>query len=484
MLRKIDLITELYKRTIKDMTTDNVSWRAFLRSMSYQYKYPFSDQVLIYAQRPLATACATFDDWHRLFDRRIKAGATGIALIKDKQGRNTLEYVFDRADTHNRAGEDQQLWAVKPEYEDTVINALETRCGDLNQKGDLQDATMCACMNLCDDNIQDYVRELYACVEGSLLDELDDYTLKLRLLFTVQASVAYAVYARLGYDADRIVGGDSFLWVHEFNTPATVNVLGTATSDITELCLRVVEKAVRQAEKEKNGRTFDTHIKDGYNNLENKTDGGKEYETDLQDRERDTLSQSDTSRTEGATARQVRDEETGLSDEASESDIYNALDGVQADGASVRDRTDGEYNDGTAYIRDGTEPWGDRGAESQGSDGLDTSDEQHSHFSGGNGTEPTDIRITDDTLPPPDSDIMLIAIRHGDYLHKSKEDIVSFLLSENNEDKKTEYIKGVYNMGLFGEFLIPNTNEYMGYHVMKDGLLIYKGNFLTHTHEA
>ena len=317
-----------------------------------------------------------------------------------------------------------------------------------------------------------------------VLDELDDYSLRNRLLITVQAGVAYATFARLGYDADKIVGGDSFLWVHEFNTPATVNVLGTATSDITELCLRVVERAVRQAEKEEKNRTFDTQDKAVYNVVENKIDGGKEYETDLQDGERDTLSQSDTSRTEGAAAGQIRDEETGVFDEASESDLYDTSDGVQADGASVRDRADGEHDDGATYVRDGTESWGDGGVESQGSDGVGTSDEQHTKLSGGNGTDTTDIRITDDSLPPPDGDIMLIAIRHGDYLQKSKEDIVSFLFSEKSEDKKTEYIKSAYNMGLFGEFTIPDTNKYMGYHVMEEGLLIYKGNFLAHTHEA
>ena len=157
MPRKIDFITALYKETVKNLTKDTASWRAFLHSAAYQYKYPFADQVLIHAQRPFATACTELEVWNVHFGRWVNRGAKGIALIREKGGRSYLEHVFDVGDTHHLDNVPFELWQVKKGYETEIAEALENRFGDVGSKADFANAVATACANLVQENIQDYV---------------------------------------------------------------------------------------------------------------------------------------------------------------------------------------------------------------------------------------------------------------------------------------------------------------------------------------
>lgn len=210
-MQKKEYITELYRETLERITVNAEAWRAFLRSAAYQYKYPFSDQILIYAQKPSATACASLELWNKRFGRWINRSATGIALLREKNGRCSLDHVFDVSDTHHRENEPFAVWSIRPEYEADVIELLQNRFIDDGKPRDkVSDAVLAAAENLGTDNITDYLQELSYGKEGSLLEELDDDNIRARLLITVQASVAYAVLTRLGYDADRLVDKDSF----------------------------------------------------------------------------------------------------------------------------------------------------------------------------------------------------------------------------------------------------------------------------------
>ena len=378
MLSKKDFITELYKKTIKDVTSDSVAWRAFLHSASYQYKYPFEDQVLIYAQRPFATACADFDTWHKEpLNRRINRGAKGIALMRERGGRVYLEHVFDAKDTNSPDNAPFEIWNVKPGYESEIIEALGNRFGYLNQKDNLTDAVIGACINLGQDNIQDYVQEMFYSVEGSFLDELDDDNLRYRLLLTVQASVSYMVLTRLGLDAETSVGAEAFEWVHEFNTPATVNILGAATADISEICLREIERTVRSLDKE--NRTFDRTADVGYNEGgKNETEKGGNDNVELHDREgRDAVPDLDSPRAEEPPHRQVRTDEVGVLEETPPRNVHDTSDRSEVDGASARDGRNGESADFGDYEPTGDEPWGDGADESREPDDLGADDEQH-----------------------------------------------------------------------------------------------------------
>jgi len=491
MPRKIDLITELYKRTIKDITSDSVAWRAFLRSAAYQYKYPFVDQVLIFAQKPHATACAETQLWNNHFGRWVNRGATGIALIDGRGAKNYLTYVFDVSDTHHRDNKPFDIWSIKPEYEGDIIEALQNRfIDDDKQRDKISEAVIAAAINLGSDNITDYLQELSYEKEGSFLEELDEDNLRVRFLVTVQASVAYTVLTRLGFNAEPFIGDESFEWVHEFNTPATVNILGTATSDISEVCLREIEKTVKSVERsiQRENRTFDGQSKTEYNDggkaeIEN-GNGGIINDIDLQDTERGTDPELGAARADEPPHREVRSDETRVYEGTPEGNLYDDTDRGQAEQLSSRDRRDGEGTDLGEYIPDGTEPWGIGEDESRESDAVGTDDEFDQSFSGGRSVSVPNLRIRDEGLPPISEPESLIQIlRHGDYLRKSKDDIVSFLTSEASESEKAEYVKKAYPPLLFAEFYKQGTEEHLGYRADDEGLLLYKGSFSSRTEE-
>ena len=446
MLTKYDLITELYKRQIKDITSDSVAWRAFLHSAAYQYKYPFADQVLIHAQRPFATACATYDTWHiPSLNRRLHRGTKGIALIREQNGRSRLEYVYDVKDTYSLDETPFELWQVKPEQTNELIEALENRFGEIRNKDRFVNVITSACINIGQDNITDYVQEMMYAKEGSFLEELDEDNVRSRLYYTVAASVTYSVLTRLGFEADEYIGAEAFEWVHEFNTPETVNILGTATADMSALCLREIERTVKALEKEerKANRTFDENKESVYNDGGNKEieNGGKSYGIDLHDeRGRDNVPELDAAEAGESADRQVRTDAVGLYEEASQRNADDDGNRSEIESSSVRDRPSGEQADFGEYEPTGDEPWGNGADESGRSDGLGSDDEQHQELSGGGSVENADIRLNEETeLPIPDIDTIKEALRHGDFLRQSKQNIVSFLRSE----KERRSISGI-----------------------------------------
>ncbi len=486
MPRKTDLISELYKQTLREITKDADAWRDFLRSAAYQYKYPFADQVLIYAQRPYATACAEFELWTERFGRRVKRGSTGIALIKEnpRSGRVYLNYVFDISDTYHREREPFSIWQVKEGYEDDVIAALQNRFGELNDSDDLGNAIISVCDNLAGDHIHDYVSDLVDSAEGSFLEELDEDNLRVRLQSTVEASITFVVLTRLGFDADAIVGEEYFEWVHEFNTPATVGILGNATREIARLCLREIERTVKELDKvTAENRTVDAPLEIEYNEGENKENGGKNNDAHLQDGKWDDVAELEAPRTDESSHREVRSDAARLSEEAPQRDLHDASHGREAQQLSSRTERDGERADFAEYRTNGAEPWGGREDEAAESDDMGSDDEQFEENGGGGDPRYLDLPITGE-LPMPDEETIVIALRHGDFLRKSKESIVSFLRSDATDEQKTECVKSAYGIGLFGEFFRPGTREYIGYHAEPSGLLIYQDRFHKHTHEV
>ena len=484
MPRKIDFITALYKETVKNLTKDTASWRAFLHSAAYQYKYPFADQVLIHAQRPFATACTELEVWNAHFGRWVNRGAKGIALIREKGGRSYLEHVFDVGDTHHLDNVPFELWQVKKGYETEIAEALENRFGDVGSKADFANAVATACANLVQENIQDYVRELYDSAEGSFLDDLDDDNLRYRLMLTTQASVTYAVLTRLGLEEETEVHApaEAFEWIHEFNTPATINILGTATGDMTEICLREIERTAKFLDKE--NRTFDKKEENRYNDGGKTNDvknGGERNDIDLQNSgERVAVSEPIPARTDDddRNARQVRTDEVGVFEEAPQGNVHDTSDRSEVDGTLDRGGQNGESADLGEYIPTGDEPWGIGETESREPDGVGSDDELDQAISRGRSVDVPNSRITDEKLPAiADPDSLIQILRHGDFLHKSKDEIVSFLRSDALSTEKAEYIKSVYSPLTFIEFKKQGTEEHLGYRADADSLLVYEGNF-------
>ena len=259
---KFQLIVELYDQSVQNVTSSYESWTGFLRSACYNYKCPFDEQILIYAQRPDATAVLEMERWNRQFGRWVNCGAKSIAVFGD-DGQNCLKLYFDVSDTHtSQFSRPLPIWTMQPAFEPEVIETLEATFGDLAEKGNLVDAVRSACHNAVADNITDYLQDLRDCREDSLLEELDDLNLEVLYRETLEVSVAYMLLTRLGLRADDYFTPDEFAHVFEFNTTPTINALGIATSDIAEMELREISQTVMQAQRHS---SFAKNENRGYN---------------------------------------------------------------------------------------------------------------------------------------------------------------------------------------------------------------------------
>jgi len=255
---KLQLITELSERTARSLNGSHANWISFLKTAAWSYKYPFQDQLLIYAQRPDATACAPIEVWNGRLGRWVNKGAKGIALIDDSGSRLRLRHVFDVSDTNSRYNRPVPLWEMRDKYAESVTESLENTFGELDDKTNLPAALISAARNAVDDNFSDYLSELMDYREDSVLEDVDDLNLKVVFKDTLKISVACMLLTRCGYPADKYLPLEDFQSVISFNTLNTVSRLGAATSDIAEMLLREIEATVKDMQKaERNqSRTF------------------------------------------------------------------------------------------------------------------------------------------------------------------------------------------------------------------------------------
>lgn len=251
MASKFQFITELYSRTLTKLTGDYESWTGFLRAACYNYKCPFDEQVLIYAQRPNATAVLELEKWNKQFGRWVNTGATGIAVIDEAYGKGRLKHYFDIADTHTTpVSRPVPIWSMESAYTERVIETLEATFGTLAEKDNLPDAILSASRNAAADNMPDYLRDLLDCRRGSMLEELDALNVEVTYRRALECSVAYMMMTRLSLPAAAYILPEDFEGIYSFDTPGTINALGIATSDIAEMGLREISRTVMQARRE------------------------------------------------------------------------------------------------------------------------------------------------------------------------------------------------------------------------------------------
>ena len=395
MPTKFQLITELYDQTVQSVTGSYQSWTGFLRAACYNYKCPFDDQILIYAQRPDATAVLEMERWNRQFGRWVNRGAKSIAVFGD-DGQNCLKLYFDVSDTHaSRFARPLPIWTMHPAFEPEVIETLEATFGNLAEKENLADAVRSACHNAVADNFTDYLQDLRECREDSLLEELDDLNLEVFYRDALEVSVAYMLMTRLGLRADDHITADEFAHVYEFNTPPTINALGIATSDIAEMGLREISRTVMQAQRD---QFFANREKNGYDGHteqhETPHERSEQHGGHLQDAERLSGAEFDDAQRTGGASGQVRGTAESVPEEAPQSALHQPQDQRQADGASGRDRADRAEDGGAGRGADGESRGRDGGAESNRSPALDGPDEQSPAQRGGTGAERSDLRLT------------------------------------------------------------------------------------------
>lgn len=418
MPTKFQLITELYDQTVQSVTGSYQSWTGFLRAACYNYKCPFDDQILIYAQRPDATAVLEMERWNKRFGRWVNRGAKSIAVFGD-DGQNCLKLYFDVSDTHaSRFARPLPIWTMHPAFEPEVIETLEATFGNLSEKENLADAVRSACHNAVADNFTDYLQDLRDCREDSLLEELDDLNLEVFYRDALEVSVAYMLMTRLGLRADEYFSPDEFAHVYEFNTPPTINALGIATSDIAEMGLREISRTVMQAQRD---QFFANRARIGYDDHTEQHETGRErskqYGDHLQDAERLSGAEFDDAQRTGGASGQVRGAAESVSDEAPQGALHQPENQRQADGASLGDRADGAEDGGADHGADGESRGRDGGTESDRSPALDGPDEQSPAQRGGTGAERSDLRLTTEEPTEAGSDELPAFVDHsGDYV--------------------------------------------------------------------
>ena len=260
-------LTELYLETQRSVTAPD-QWRAFLASACRNYRLSFDEQLLVYAQRPDATAVLEIERWNRQFGRWVNRGANGIAVFNgEHNGKPRLKYYFDISDTHEaRFPRPVPLWTVQEEYTPDIIETLENSFGELEHKEDLGEALLSAAKNAVEDNMPDYLSELKTLTEGSFLEELDELNLEVEYRRALQNSIGYMLLVRCGLDPSEYFEDEDFRDVLNFNTPQTLNALGVATGDISQMCLSAISRTVLalQRQPQKENRTFEPQQKIQY----------------------------------------------------------------------------------------------------------------------------------------------------------------------------------------------------------------------------
>ena len=402
MARKYDLISELYNRTCKTVVSNPQNWQAFLASACRNYKLRYDEQLLVYAQRPDATAVLEIEQWNKIFGRWVNRGARGIAVFADEnRTRQRLTHYFDISDTHeSKYSRTVPIWDMRQEYEADVIETLESTFGEIENKSSLAEAIMGAARNAAEDNIPDYLQDLYYATEGSFLEEVDNDIVASIYKNVVANSVAYMMMSRLGVDTDGYFELDDFRDVTNFNTQETLNALGFATSDIAEMGLTEVSKTITALNRQ--NRIIVGQDRNEYNKVENNDERSLDNErTDLHNGGRLQPSEPETSTAAGSDFGQIRSDEEKVSEGTSQSPLLQSPDEGRTDTALGGSGTESQQDGGNNPEPDGTERGSDRTDESRGYDEMGLSDELPSQLGTGNRESGSDIRL-EDIKPLPD----------------------------------------------------------------------------------
>ena len=526
-MRKYDLISALSAETSKEVARNEERWKKYLNTASRLYKYPFKDQLLIYAQRPDATACASIEIWNDKMHCWVNKGAKGIALIDEEGSPYTgLRYVFDISDVHKarRIGRFPQLWEMREEHQEAVLDRLEGIYGDTNKEAGFTDRIREIAARIAQDCYGELASDMEYLKEGSFLEELDELNVAVRIRETLADSIAYMVLKRCGMDDAELAEEIQFPYIHEFNTVETLSHIGDSISDLSKPVLMEIGKAIgaydrayARNEASKNlvekglANTVDTR----YNALKRESEAqdvqpttqtgnagerGNNDESDL--REKRGLSDTDVTdgRAAGGDTDEVRADEEELLTGTQEGNLHRTSAEREAERASSGYSGTGRTEDGTADSADGESGGRDGGTESHQSDEMGGDDEQHQALSGGNRAERADIQpvneeeITENKeLPEPGngentlSGFSLFEIEKGilqfdEFMEHKCPDIAGVMLFEPDKGKQTEYIKNSYRHGEYTEFYVGE--ERAGYRADENGLTVWRGNYLNRTAES
>ena len=491
-------LTELYRETQRKVTAPD-QWRAFLASACRNYRLSFDEQLLVFAQRPDATAVLEIERWNRQFGRWVNRGANGIAVFDgEHNGKPRLKYYFDISDTHEaRFPRPVPLWTVREEYAPDIIETLENSFGELEHKEDLGEALLSAAKNAVEDNMPDYLSELKTLTEGSFLEGLDELNLEVKYRRAVQNSIGYMLLVRCGLDPSDYFEDEDFRDVTNFNTPQTLNALGVATGDISQMCLSAISRTALalQRQPKKENRTFETQPQIQYAVPEQKTtqpERSFEYDRD-HIHEKGRLQPAEPSAAPGGAGSpwEIRIASEAVPQGAPQDHLHEPVDQRETLQPSGGDPADSPAPDGGNRSADGKGPGRDGGTESQQPDEMGADDEQHPERGGGNGAGGADLQLKDepeesaggDELPAllDEKQIMAVIANKDDALKYKKQQIELFFSVHPDEQERAEYLKSAYQ-DRFTEIIADG--QRLGYKPQEDGLLMWEGAYRSRTKES
>ena len=490
MPNRIQTLAALSRETGQRIVSSPEEWQAFLQAAARLYKYPFEEQLLIYAQRPDATACAKIEQWNKSIYRRwVKPGAKGIALIDNTGAYPRLKYVFDAADTRETMYScPLRLWEYRAEYAETVLEELQNHFGEVTAEQDFTAQLRGIIENAVEGNLGDYVSALAAVADGSQFADTDDITMQALLHMAVANSVEYVTLSRMGLPTDHITE-DDWLAISLFDTLETAAQLGAAVSDISEMALRQIERTVKSIEKERGTFANPAPVLD--NELEKEIERSARYGTDLQAGGQLPHPRPDVGRAAEGAAGQVRDAAQEVFEGTQERDLRGA--GAQRNAASAPsgDRPDGADAGGSDHAPDGGGRGRDGSHESSRPNGLGGQDEQHQEPGRGNGTERLDIQLTEERLEKAESkklpaflseSLIFGALKKAFYTKgHAPADIAAFYRQNADYDARSHYMSEAFD-DAYTELLVDGVR--VGYKRQENGLLMWEGSYLSRTSES
>ena len=483
MASKLQIITEMFNREILKVAGSYEDWTSFLRCASNNFKYDFADQVLIYAQRPDATACAEIEVWNKRMNRWVNRGATGIALLDYSGNCQKLRYVFDVSDTNSYYGYEVPRWKVKERYHDEIAQALINSFGEVAE-GELESVIDDTARNMAEENVIDYIAALKESADGSFLEDLDDDNIKVIFSNILAGSIGYMMMTRCGFNADDFYDFEDFKDIFNFNTPSTVISMGVAVSDIAEMGLREIEITVKNIQKneQKRNRTFvkaketeyDEVAKEKTHTERSNENGTDELQTSggLQDSEPDITDRGE------HYSWKVRYDEKEVPGGEQESLLHSADSEGRAYEDSQGNGAAGTENGGTADRTDYEVAESDGITQGEQPDEMGSDDEQHSFYGGGNGPSGTDLQLSGHNF---DARWNGIEYFYHDkqknelirtYLSLHTDEIAAFYESHSDSKERSDFIMSFFNSAPY-EMTLSNGVK-VGFEAYSDAIRLWR----------
>lgn len=476
MANTFEHIRKLYNNTCEDIVRSPTVWQNFLGSACYNFRLPFDEQLLIYAQRPDAKAVLSFNSWNNRFNRMVNRGAKGIAVVDDSTDNPRLKYYFDISDTSERENSKPvPIWKYEDGFKDDVIKTLQNAYDIASD--DIYNAVWETSKTLVEDNINDYNADLVMCKNNSFLEELSEDMCESVLRMALQNSVAYMIMARLNLDVDGYFDNESFEGVMSFNTPLTVSILGNATSSIAEMGLSEISKTVLSVI-----RTFDKEQNTQYTKGEKENERSVTNDSNIYTNGQLPNTELDAS-AEKNSSQQLWQGTQEVSQGNPSGNLSLSTDTGHSQQPLERDSGASTADGRTNHNSDGKSTGSDRETQTNEYDDLGGNDEQYQELGEGNSIERTDLHDVTDELPPfvDEQAIRYMLSNPDDDLVQRKPAIIKAYQTTKKDNELINYTKTLYPRR-FDEY--DKFNKHFGFTLADNGLLMYEGNYKTRTKES